>query len=64
MTKTWITNDPQAAAAFTAADSVYEAAKRAAESLWPLAAKVEALRIAKCDKQAAYEAVLKAGANA
>ena len=52
---TWVTNDKEAAKALRKADRRYEAAKLAAAEL-PLAQKIEALRAAKADRAAEYEA--------
>lgn len=52
----WLTNDPQVAAALTAADRKHEQDREAAKSL-PLAAKIAALRKARDDRDAAYASV-------
>jgi hypothetical protein len=51
----WLTNDVEAATLLRAADAAYSEARLAAMRL-PLAAKVEALRAAKHDLLAAYDA--------
>jgi hypothetical protein len=48
----WVTNDPTAAEKMTAADRAYENAKAAATNL-PLGAKVDALRVARRNRDAA-----------
>lgn len=56
---TWITNNPEAAKALQAADTAFDLAKAAASNL-PLAEKVAALRTAKTQRQAAYDAAIPA----
>lgn len=53
----WITNDPEAAKHLQLADVAYQEARAKARKIAPLSAKVEALRKAKTDLQAAYDAV-------
>ena len=53
----WMTNDPESAKAFIAADKAYDAAREAAKGL-PLAEKIIAYREAKEARQAAYKAIM------
>lgn len=54
----WITNNPVAAKALTAADLAYERERAAARDL-PLAEKVAAYKAAKDRREAAYAETLK-----
>ncbi len=54
----WLTNDPESAKAFIAADKAHDVAREAAKGL-PLAQKIEAYRAAKEARRLAYAEIMK-----